>query len=196
MLRPFSIAMTALLLSTAFLSEATAQRGTAVTSPRVETELSKVVVFITVELKTQDRPNDPHPTGGAVPSLQGTGFLISVPDSRLPNGEAFGYLVTNRHLAEAIEQDGEGGCVRHEIRSTYLTFNLKNPANGERAVRLELSLSPQYHWYFPSDESVDLAVIPFGPPARICMTSSAYQSSSCSPRKRSKRTTSCPVTDC
>jgi len=96
-----------------------------------------------------------------VPSLQGTGFLISVPDSRLPNGEAFGYLVTNRHVAEAIEQDEKGRCVRHEIQRTYVTLNLKEPVNGERAVKQTMPLSPEYHWYFPSAEAVDLAVMPF-----------------------------------
>lgn len=165
MLRYFLMAMTALLISMAWLPEALGQQTTTVPTSRVEAELSKVVVFITLELKTQGRSNDPNGTEGAnPPTLRGTGFLIMVPDSRMPSGETFSYLVTNRHVAEAIEQDNEGRCVRREIKTTYVTLNLKEPANGERAVKIELALSPQHHWYFPSDEAVDLAVIPFAPP--------------------------------
>jgi hypothetical protein len=165
MLRHFSVAMIALLTSTALMPDAISQQPTTATASRAETKLSKTVVFITLELKPPSGSHDPRRTAGAKPpTLQGTGFLIAVPDSRLPNGRAFSYLVTNRHVAEAIEQDKKGRCVRHQIQSTYVTLNLKYPVNGERAVKQKLPLSSEYHWYFPSAEAVDLAVIPYGPP--------------------------------
>jgi len=60
-----------------------------------EVLLSKTVVLITTYLQG---------TGAA---HGGTGFLISVADSRLPAPQAFSYLVTNRHVAEAIFKDGQ-----------------------------------------------------------------------------------------
>ncbi|MGP8270159.1 MAG: trypsin-like peptidase domain-containing protein [Terracidiphilus sp.] len=164
MLRSFSMAMITLLASMALLPDALSQQSTTATASRAETELSKTVVFITLELRTPNRSHDSGRTAGANPiTLHGTGFLITVPDSRLPSGRVFSYLATNRHVAEAIEQDEEGRCVRHEIQRTYVTLNLKEPVNGERAVKQTLALSSEYHWYFPSAEAVDLAVIPFVP---------------------------------
>src|SRR5271170_3642552 len=38
--------------------------------------------------------------GNKVEPYGATGFLVGYPDSRLPNGTFFRYLVTNRHVAE------------------------------------------------------------------------------------------------
>jgi hypothetical protein len=142
---------------------------TATTKPiRVETEILKSVVFITVEAKEPDKPARPGKRGkaetpaqiGKPVSLGGTGFLVTVPDSRLTNG-SFIYLVTNRHVAAAIEQDDKGNCRPLEVQRTYVTMNLKEPINGNRADRQLLTFSKQVHWYYPNDEAIDLAVMPF-----------------------------------
>jgi phage tail protein X len=114
-----------------------------------EVLLSKTVVLITTYLQG---------TGAA---HGGTGFLVSVADSRLPTPQAFSYLVTNRHVAEAIFKDGDNDCQKHPISNTFVTMNLKNEVNGNRSVRFLLS-PPVNSWYFPDDPGVDLAVAPFG----------------------------------
>lgn len=134
---------------------------------RGETRLSKVVVFITVEVKPPARPERGGETRPSQPQfLSGTGFLVSVPDSRLGKDRGFGYLVTNRHVAEAIEQDESGNCVAHEVQHTYVTMNLKEPINGNRSDTEVLSMHDSIHWYFPDDNAIDLAVLPFAPPAK------------------------------
>ena len=146
------------------------QQSATVKTVRGETRLSKIVVFISVELKQPSRARPVgarmvvKPTKPAI--LYGTGFLVSVPDSRLPKDREFGYLVTNRHVAQAIEQDAQGACISHEVQQTYVTMNLKDPTNGNRTDREPLQMSPLVHWYFPKDEGVDLAVIPFAPTDR------------------------------
>lgn len=118
---------------------------------RAETEILKSVVLITVEA------NDPK-DGRLVP-IRGTGFLVAITDPRLTN-YLFVYLVTNRHVAEAIEQDERGNCKPWRVKKTYVTMNLKEPVNGNRADQEQLTFSRQSHWYFPTDEAIDLAVMP------------------------------------
>lgn len=55
----------------------------------VERQIRKTVIFITLICL---RGNIPI-------RAQGTGFFVSVADSRLPANRSFGYLVTNRHVA-------------------------------------------------------------------------------------------------
>ena len=45
-------------------------------------------------------------------------------------------------------------------------MNLKEPINGSRSDRQPLAMQGSVHWYFPEDEAVDLAVIPFAPAAK------------------------------
>jgi len=159
--------LAALVLPSA-MDEARAQANPpAATNPvRAETQLSKIVVFISVELEASNQPEHPSRSNSSAelkkPTMfYGTGFLVSVPDSRLSNGRGFGYLVTNRHVAEAIEQDENGNCEAHQIKQTFVTMNLKEPINGIRSDRQPLEMSQQIHWYFPEDQAIDLAVIPF-----------------------------------
>jgi len=128
-------------------------------SNRGETELLKSIVLITIEAKEPDKAGKP----GKVVTVSGTGFLVGVRDSRLKD-LSFTYLVTNRHVAEAFEQDEKGNCGRLQIQKTYVTLNLKEPINGNRSDQVDISNSKQFHWYFPKDEASDLAVMPFGPP--------------------------------
>jgi hypothetical protein len=135
---------------------------------RAETEILKTVVFITVEAKEPDQPakeGKPAKRGERV-SIGGTGFLVTVPDKRLNNG-IFIYIVTNRHVAEAIEQDEKANCTPLSVQKMYVTMNLKEPVNGNRSDREPLTFFQEVHWYFPKNEAIDLAVIPFVPSNKV-----------------------------
>lgn len=163
----YAFVIVALLVSLSARGQQTKTPQTVTITPeRAETRLSKIVVFISVELKPSSQSagngRSMPPTMLSEPlTLYGTGFLVWVPDTRLGSGRGFSYLVTNRHVAEAIEQDGNGNCVAHQVQHTFVTMNLKEAENGNRSDRQPLSLSDSVHWYFPEDEAVDLAVIPF-----------------------------------
>jgi hypothetical protein len=153
--------LAALMLAPAVdTTRAQTQPPVAPTPARGETELLKTIVFITIQAKKEGEAGQPDESV----TLRGSGFLVSVPDTRLPTNRSFSYLVTNRHLAEGIEQDEHGNCKRLQIQETYLTLNLKEPVNGNRLGRERIPLSPQFHWFFPKDEASDLAVLPIGIP--------------------------------
>jgi hypothetical protein len=129
--------------------------------PRIETQVSKSIVFISALAKWPDKDGQP----GARADFGGTGFFVSVGDSRLgknPQGKEtrFSYLVTNRHVALGIETNPDGSCSSKQIIQMFVSGNLVNPVNGNRSVTVPLS--PQAHWYFPQNPAVDLAVMPFG----------------------------------
>jgi hypothetical protein len=119
--------------------------------PSSETILSKTVVLVSTSIQGENR------------SVSGTGFLVTVQDDRLPANGTFGYLVTNRHVAEAIFKDATGQCRSHPVQQTIVTMNLKTPINGDRTARVLLSPFP-VRWYLPEDPGIDLAVLPFNPP--------------------------------
>lgn len=78
----------------------------------------------------------------------GTGFLISLPAKQLP-GRTHIFLVTGKHVADQLL--GE---------DVYIRFNTKD---GGYDV-LTIGAATQW-WLHPSDLSVDVAVIPWTPPA-------------------------------
>lgn len=162
-IRP-ALLLTSLLLTSVPLTPRAQAPQTPPTSPiakvpdRVETQVSKTIAFITVLAKWPDKDGKP----GKKVRLSGTGFWVSVPDARLPDGKSFVYLVTNRHVATAIEQDEKGNCTHLEIQQMFVTVNLKEPINGNRADTEALPLSQNIHWSLPKDEAIDLAVILVG----------------------------------
>lgn len=117
---------------------------------RAETLVSRTVVFIKLIVEVDGR---------LVP-VQGTGFLVAYPDSRLSPNQSFLYLVTNRHVAEAV--DTGRGCQKYPIKETSVTLNLKVPdASGNRQHTETVPNPPGISWVFPDDGSVDLAATPF-----------------------------------
>jgi len=88
----------------------------------------------------------------------GTCFFIFYPDKR--GGESFGfvYLVTNRHMAQPGIENGRN----YPIDSTILRLNLRNSEQGSEEGLLPIGSGP-FRWYFPADDSVDLAVLPLAP---------------------------------
>jgi hypothetical protein len=89
----------------------------------------------------------------------GTCFFVAVPDERLGKDQAFVYLVTNRHVA----QPGIDLGSPYQVEATLMRMNLATPVGGIQSVQGQIPLNHQMHWFFPSDESVDLAILNIAP---------------------------------
>jgi hypothetical protein len=100
----------------------------------------------------------------------GTGFIVILPDKRLPvpreatGGQitGFGYLITNRHVVQPGIDRGQPCRVLNY--SVLLNRNGSSPADSPHAEQLRLGRDAP--WHFSPDDSVDLAVSPFTPPAQ------------------------------
>lgn len=121
----------------------------AATTPPAPEQIRKTVGFLTVAYRNAGVP------GGVI----GTCFFVSIPDERLGNGQAFVYLVTNRHVA----QPGIDLGSTYQVEATLIRMNLVTPVEGLQSVEIRIPLSDEMHWFFPTDESVDLAVFPIAP---------------------------------
>lgn len=144
--------LAAILLSTVLVTSTIgrqqSQTAPARQPPRYEDTLSKTVVRITSTAE------------GVSADLNATGFLVGIPDARLPQQPiTFYYLVTNRHVAEAILPDANERPVKHRILTMTATVNLKQSVNGSRIHPISLP-SAGTKWVFPDDNAIDLAVIP------------------------------------
>ena len=117
--------------------------------PRFEDTLSKTVVRITGQAEGIDG------------ILGGTGFLVEVPETRLPGDKVIVYLVTNRHVAKAMGPDATGRDIPHRVTRMEAVVNLKVPVAGNRAKLVPLPPESPFQWHFPADNSIDLAVIAF-----------------------------------
>ena len=115
------------------------------------TQLKKTVVFVQTECKASPR-NELH---------SGTGFFVFVPEPRLGD-RGFTYLVTNRHVVQpGIEDSKPCDVVGRSVR-----LNLK-PGNGQNLSSQLVPIDGGATWVFPSDESVDLAVLFVNPDAKM-----------------------------
>jgi hypothetical protein len=106
----------------------------------VEKQMRKTVSFITMACLD----------GNLVSGLEGTGFFVSVSDSRIPGHDQFLYLVTNRHMAMCWDAPGHD----RRARSAYVRLNLRD--GSSRDVPYPGSVP----WILPADASVDLALLP------------------------------------
>ena len=94
---------------------------------------------------------------GTTQKESGTCFFVYYPDERVGKDRGFVYLVTNRHVAQpGIEAGHPFPVVGMTVR-----VNRKDPAAG--SDELPIPLGPALRWYFPSDDAVDLAVLPYAP---------------------------------
>jgi hypothetical protein len=76
----------------------------------------------------------------------GTGFFVVVPSEMLPNQRVYTYLVTAKHVVDALEK---------EYGDTVLRVNTKDGGSGTAII------SSNDHWYFhPEPDRVDVAVTP------------------------------------
>ncbi len=98
-------------------------------------------------------------------SHMGTGFIVSVPDERMPipaesKDQEFGfsYLVTNRHVAQPGIEEGKP-CV---VLDYFMMLNRKADST-HNAPFAEKTRFVRANWHFSTDDSVDLAVSNFSP---------------------------------
>ena len=114
---------------------------TTTTAPEpIERQIRKTVTFITLVCLS----------GNSQFRVQGTGFIVSVADSRLPAHASFEYLVTNRHVAMCWDNQNNP----MQVQSVTIRLNLKDGSSKE------LGLAGNLRWILPPDDSVDLALSP------------------------------------
>ena len=94
-------------------------------------------------------------SGTETDDVRGTAFFLTMPDERLGKDQGFFYLVTNRHVAECWDE------ARHPrtVRAVLLRFNLIDGSSSNVPV----SRNGNAHWIFPTDDSVDLGILPLKP---------------------------------
>lgn len=92
---------------------------------------------------------------GVAMVASGTCFFVVYQDKRLSEGRGFIYLVTNRHVAMPGIEDG------HPYPILWTTIRLNQ--RGAEQTSADVPLGTNVHWYFPPDDSTDLAVIPVIP---------------------------------
>lgn len=86
----------------------------------------------------------------------GTGFIVAYHDPRLGQADqSFDYLVTNRHVAECMDDN----LRPRQVLAVSLEANMKN---GQTAT-LPFNEQGNTRWRFPADDSIDLAVTPIHP---------------------------------
>lgn len=110
-------------------------------------QLKKTVGLLTSYFTKNDAPFQ----------AQGTCFFVVYPDDRAGKDRSFVYLVTNRHVVMPGIEDGHP----YLVTSTTLRVNTKDTIVGPQEGALPMN--PENHWYFPDDDSVDLAVFPWAP---------------------------------
>src|SRR5437660_8612254 len=121
--------VTALVLTLVLLPSAhlRAQWSTAAHSLRDATAIIRVV----------------YKDGTADKTLGGTGFFVAFEDQRLPAGKSFGYLVTNRHVAQAIVNGAPSTIV-----GEYARLNLSQPNGNKEWEEIQLPISGPGSWSF------------------------------------------------
>ncbi len=94
--------------------------------------------------------------GGKLWQSSGTGFIVAYHDPRIGEpDQSFDYLVTNRHVAECMDED----LHPRQVLEIGIEVNVKN---GQTAL-LVLNDHGNAAWRFPPDDSIDLAVTPIRP---------------------------------
>lgn len=96
---------------------------------------------------------------GTSMQISGTCFFVRYDDQRLGENRAFLYLVTNRHMAAPGVESGES----YAVQQVFVKLNLRNPVAGKESEEANIPLGGGVRWIFPTDESVDLAVLSVGP---------------------------------
>ena len=121
------------------------------TSPVPGELLRKLAVQIILSCKVSGRP---------LPQIMtGTGFLVGIPVPPAEKNLSFDYLVTNRHVAECWD------ATNHPQEVVSIATRM-NQQNGEAAV-LQLNGSGNAKWFFPGNDSVDLAITPLSLPSNL-----------------------------
>jgi hypothetical protein len=89
----------------------------------------------------------------------GTCFFVYIEDKRLGDNMGFVYLVTNRHMAQPGIEKG----LKYPVAQVILRMNLRSPQNGIESSEGAIPMDSTVRWFFPNDESTDLAVMQISP---------------------------------
>lgn len=108
-------------------------------------QVRKTVTFITTECRDNNDPQN-------IRYWRSTGFFVSYPDLRIGPNREFTYLVTNRHVAMCWDENRKP----QEVICLCLQFNLKDGSTTK------MEIPGNFPWILPSDDSVDLALVPVG----------------------------------
>jgi hypothetical protein len=95
---------------------------------------------------------------GKIVPYSATAFFLVKPDERLGKDRGFEYLVTNRHAAQPGIEDG----IPCQVTNYILRLNLRRNDPSQPIAAAPVLLGPNLPWVFPTDPSVDLAILPFG----------------------------------
>ena len=124
-------------------------QSSSTTRPQNQTTiLKKTVGLLRVLYLTEHGPAE----------ADGTCFFVFYEDKRGGENFGFGYLVTNRHMAQPGIEDGK----HYQVMQTTLRLNLRTGAQESEEAALPID-GQHLHWVFPADDSVDLAVLPILP---------------------------------
>ncbi len=124
-------------------------QSSSTTQPLNAAALKKVVGFLRVGFLKD----------GQAYVVAGTCFFVIYEDKRLGDNGGFVYLVTNRHVAVPGIDEGQ----HYPVQWTKIRLNLRPITQAMESEEVNIPLGVQMHWYFPSDDGVDLAVLPILP---------------------------------
>jgi len=124
-------------------------QSTSTTQPLNAAALKKIVGFLRVAFLKD----------GQAYVAAGTCFFVVYEDKRLGDNGGFVYLVTNRHVAVPGIDEGQ----HYPVQWTKIRLNLRSITQAMESEEVNIPLGVQMHWYFPSDDGVDLAVLPILP---------------------------------
>ena len=95
---------------------------------------------------------------GKIGTYAGTGFIVAYHDPRLAADQNFDYLVTNRHVADCLDDDLQ------PMQVLSISVQGTNMKTGQTPI-IFLNDHGNVPWHYPANDSVDLAVTPvnFGP---------------------------------
>ena len=130
--------------------------------PHLLATLAKMTKFTQDEV---DKLRPEEALGIPTNSFSGTGFLITVPDTRLPKAPAgfsagASYVVTNRHVVQPGIEGGKPCPV--VVRRSLLANRKSDTSEGMSGQVFNVGVGT--HWTFSSDDGVDLAITRFGLP--------------------------------
>jgi hypothetical protein len=89
----------------------------------------------------------------------GTGFVVDIVVPPMEEHREFLYLVTNRHVAECWDE------ANHPQKVVSTNVRINNQNGGATTFSLAATVGGMPNWFFPDDDSVDLAVSPINPPS-------------------------------
>ncbi len=109
----------------------------------------KSVGFLTVTYLKNNR----------IEQISGTCFFAFYEEKRLGDNSGFIYLVTNRHMAIPGIENG----VSYPVQKATVRLNLRTPGDGMASEQETIPVAGGLHWVLPTDDAVDLAVLPGAP---------------------------------